>query len=132
MCLPVQPYKIEREWEYAGLKCAVVVARENQHRCGYVRLPPTHPMYEKHYDDIPAEVHGGLTFCDIESCVEKDGKGWWIGFDCAHSGDAMYDPNYVLGNVARYIYNHPNDHYWTQAEVELETESLADQMGKLI
>jgi hypothetical protein len=37
MCLPVNPYKIEREWKAFGLSCAVVLAREASHRCGYVR-----------------------------------------------------------------------------------------------
>ena len=69
MCLPVSPYKIEREWEHSNLKCAVVQAREGQHRCGYVRVPPNHPLHGKSYDTPNVEVHGGLTFAEIEPCA---------------------------------------------------------------
>jgi hypothetical protein len=30
--------------------------------CGYIGVPSSHPWYGKRYDDISAEVHGGLTF----------------------------------------------------------------------
>ncbi len=58
------------------------------HYCGYVGLPEGHPWFGVFYDFIievgPAEVHGGLTYSEFR----KDGL-WWIGFDCAHSGDGM-------------------------------------------
>ena len=43
MCLPnaENVFKVESEWEHAGLECAVVVAVKGGHRCGYVRVPPT-------------------------------------------------------------------------------------------
>lgn len=147
MCLPVKPYKIEREWEHLGLKCAVVQAREAQHRCGYVRVPPGHPYYGKPWDETAQlEVHGGITFAVEEPCIEEDGKGWWFGFDCTHSGDASYDPNVdvasvtaetqellriffkVTGDPSRVGLNQRGDHFWTQAEVERETERLAEQL----
>ena len=34
--------------------------------------------------DLLFDVHGGITF----SGELRDFKGYWIGFDCAHSGDA--------------------------------------------
>ena len=158
MCLPVHPFKIEKEWEHAGLKCAVVQAREASHRCGYVRVPPTHPLYGKHYDDdaVNVSVHGGLTFAQIEPCIEEDGVGWWFGFDFAHCDDAMYDPNpdmAALSDEAKAILatmnrihrevldtfpsavqvhlevNHLAEHFWTQAEVERECEDLAEQLA---
>ena len=72
MCLPVNPFKVEREWEHAGLKCAVVQAREASHRCAYVRVPPTHPLHGKDYDHAEADlnVHGGITFAQAEPCEE--------------------------------------------------------------
>ena len=55
---------------------------------GYVRIPEGHPYYEKTYDDIPVDVHGGLTFSDH---IFEDNKhfsdGYWVGFDTAHYGD---------------------------------------------
>jgi hypothetical protein len=50
---------------------------------GYVRIPLGHPWYELAYDDIPAKVHGGLTYAS-----KHDIPGWWIGFDCGHWRDA--------------------------------------------
>jgi hypothetical protein len=46
--------------------------------CGYVTVPKKHHYYGLGYNDVMANVHGGLTF--------SDGKGEF-GFDCAHAGD---------------------------------------------
>jgi hypothetical protein len=150
MCLPVHPFKVEREWEHAGLKCAVVQAREAQHRCAYVRVPPGHPLHGKpHNETANLEVHGGITFSEQEPCVEEDGKGWWFGFGFAHFGDAMYEPNpdmatlsddakerlKALGQIRMKVGLDmrvmPNEHFWTQAEVERECEDLAEQLAAL-
>lgn len=50
---------------------------------GYIHLPKGHPWYGMHYDHIPADVHGGLTFSE-----EEDGY-WVIGFDTGHYGDTL-------------------------------------------
>ena len=50
--------------------------------CGYVALTPRHPWFNQDYDEIPVDIHGGLTY----SKSEPDGY-YWIGFDCAHWGD---------------------------------------------
>ena len=52
--------------------------------CGYVEVGMAHRWYGRHYDDIVASVHGGLTYSG-ESF--DDLGGWWLGFDCAHYGD---------------------------------------------
>jgi hypothetical protein len=54
----------------------------NGYRCGYIRIPPSHPWHNKDYNDIPADVHGGLTYTNVDA----EGN-YWIGFDCAH----LYD-----------------------------------------
>jgi hypothetical protein len=143
MCLPLKPYKVEREWKHAGLSCAVVLAQEVGHRCGYVRVPPTHPMYQKGYDVPNAEVHGRLTFAEIEPCTEhEDGQGWWFGFDCAHLGDASCDLSatpvtpegiWRLEIEREMIAKYPltPQHYWTEAEVVAETEHLAEQLASV-
>lgn len=93
MCLPVKPYKIEREWVHAGLQCAVTQPFEAGSRCGYVRVPAEHPSHGKGYDEVDIAVHGGLTFAELEPCTDHgDGQGWWLWFDCAHSGDCIFDP----------------------------------------
>ena len=141
MCLPVRPFKVEREWEHSGLQCAVVLAREASHRCGYVRVPPSHPMFGKDYDAPEVEVHGGLTFAEIEPCIDhSDDQGWWFGFDCAHCGDTLNDPNAKLSEMTtddgRYAASRGREfspfrgeHYWSREEVESETNRLAEQFS---
>lgn len=62
----------------------VVAHNEMGFRTGYIRLPLSHPWRDLRYDDIPANVHGGLTYRDFH----ENFPGTWIGFDCAHAGDA--------------------------------------------
>lgn len=144
MCLPTQPYKIEREWIHAGLLCAVTQPRQAMNRCGYVRVPPTHPWHGKDYNDVDVSVHGGLTFGSLEPCVEhEDGQGWWFGFDCGHFNDLHYDPNVDVNDpsldsasreVIQFYQEHPialDCHYWTEAEVAAECERLAEQLAEV-
>jgi hypothetical protein len=139
MCLPVTPYKIEREWKHAGLSCAVVQAREAQNRCGYVRVPPGHPAHGRDYTEIEVSVHGGLTFAEIEPCREhQDGQGYWLGFDCAHYTDSMIDPEAdpeTMSQEGRKVWTiikgSQHGHFWTQTEVERECESLAQQLATM-
>jgi hypothetical protein len=143
MCLPVKPYKVEREWKHLGLSCAVVQNRQAQTRCGYVRVPPGHPAYGKDYNDLDVDVHGGLTFAALEPCTEhEDGQGYWLGFDCAHSGDDMCDPDADMeslpNDVKRLIEIHRSfrlrevEHYWTEPEVASECERLAEQLVEMV
>jgi hypothetical protein len=152
MCLPLKPYKIEREWEYEGLKCAVVQNREASNRCGYVRVPEGHPAWGRPYSEVDQELlpgdvpHGGLTYGNYEDCEEEDGQGYWLGFDCAHAGDLMVDPEVKLEDIrdpavrrsAQFFREHPinflldqEPHFWTQAEVEREVEKLAEFLVRL-
>lgn len=67
--------------------------------CGYVGVPPGHEMHGKDYDDVDADVHGGLTFAGLcEEGEPIDGichvpfpgrptEVWWLGFDCGHFRD---------------------------------------------
>ena len=70
----------EMDFEYMGYSCKI---KRNMmgSLCGYVKVPKDHPFFGKSYDDIPIEVHGGLTY------AENLDDGYWIGFDCGHSGD---------------------------------------------
>jgi hypothetical protein len=66
------------------------------YRCGYVRIPAGHPWHGKDYDSVQPypDVHGGLTFAEADADCGKGGddSAWWVGFDCAHAGDAA-DPS---------------------------------------
>jgi hypothetical protein len=144
MCLPLKPYKIEREWKHAGLSCVVVQNQEAMNRCGYVRVPPGHLWHGLDYanEKVDVSVHGGLTFSKLEPCTEhEDGQGWWFGFDCAHFMDSSYDPQADLTQVSpktRKLLECVHEmnlsrtgHFWSEAEVALECERLARQLAEI-
>lgn len=103
------------------------------YRCGYVRIPPGHPWHGKFYEDIDPDVHGGLTFAEADTDCGKGGEdnAWWLGFDCAHAGDAA-DPS-LPGRDGRpldHLYLLPHsawDVIRTTEYVEAECRSLIDQ-----
>lgn len=89
------------EWRDAttGYPCLVVRAMHTGALCGYVGLPPGHPLHGKTYNAPECEAleaHGGLTFadacheggliCHVPQPGEPDDV-WWLGFDCAHAYD---------------------------------------------
>jgi hypothetical protein len=100
--------------------------------CGYVGVPPGHPWYEKRYDDVDADVHGGLTFADGCSHGEwsdsichtvPDGQPddvWWLGFDCGHYLDISPGLRWLPGEV-----------YRDWAYVTQECKNLAEQAAKV-
>ena len=151
MCLPHEPFKIEKEWVYRGLHCAVTLAREAEHRCGYVRVPPGHPYYGAEFGSDGLEhlhAHGGVNFAELEPCTEHpDGQGWWFGFDCGHAFDLRYDPNVDLETLSpearrmfefmrektpTILHGFGGEHYWTLPEVVAECQVLADQLVEAV
>ena len=124
MCLSIalaRPDDILATSEHQGFKWHVIHNGQG-YRCGYVRIPAGHPWHGKHYDDIAAEVHGGLTFADADVPCDAPGEDndWWVGFDCAHAFDlpdpslTTYHPS-LMGEVR------------TQEYVEAECRSLCEQ-----
>jgi hypothetical protein len=98
-----EPDKAQWVDETTDLDC-LIVRNGGGALCGYVGLPPGHPLHGVDYGDerMPAlDVHGGLTFAAL--CHESplgEGYGvchrpepgrpdavWWLGFDAAHAGD---------------------------------------------
>lgn len=101
-----EPDKAHWKDAVTGMDCLAVRHASSGHWCGYVGVPEGHPAFGRDYDDVRIgddewpDVHGGLTFADF--CQETTGpeRGvchvpfpgdpdhiWWLGFDCAHSGD---------------------------------------------
>ena len=90
--------KLESIFRYKEYDCVIVSFTNNsdlflfqnwcptKYYCGYVRVPYWHPVYEKNYNDIEIQCHGGLTFSD-HKLLGTSYLGWWIGFDCAHYDD---------------------------------------------
>ncbi len=104
--------------------------------CGYVAVPPGHPWHGKDYDDVYAEVHGGLTYADeCDKCVchvpapgEPDDV-WWLGFDCGHFNDLMPGHEAEMNRLIpdRQPWNENFAVYRTAEYVKEECENLALQ-----
>jgi len=71
------------EFESYGFKCQVARHISQGHLCGYIKVGATHPWYGKDYDNVGADVHGGLTF------ARNIPDHTTFGFDCAHLGDLI-------------------------------------------
>src|SRR5262245_4121089 len=129
--------------EKTGLPCLM---KRNHHGawCGYVAVPPGHRWHGKDYDEVPVEVHGGLTYSD--RCVGEPGEEichvplsgepedvFWFGFDCAHSWDVV--PAFIplaLYQQEEFIVKSdllPPTVYRDQAFVTAEVTRLAAQLA---
>lgn len=126
MCLSVavrNPHLVLAKGQHAEFEWNVVQNGMGC-RCGYVKVTEKHPWFGMDYNDVPADVHGGLTFGEPDVHCGKGGpdNGFWFGFDCAHAGDRA-DPALPgcdrlswLSGVVR-----------TQEYVEAECRSLCEQ-----
>lgn len=95
MCLSIEvdsPERVLSKGEHAGYEF-VTVHNGMGYRCGYVRVPKGHPWHGKFEEELEVDVHGGLTFGQPDKPCDKGGEddAYWLGFDCAHYGDAA-DP----------------------------------------
>jgi hypothetical protein len=107
--------------------------------CGYVGVPPRHPLYGKTYGDEDVDrlrVHGGVTYGDV--CDEEIGichvprpgepaDVWWLGFDCAHGCDLAPGTNSLLPDELRDTHST----YKTVEYVRGECERLAAQLADI-
>lgn len=87
---------------------------------GYVGVPKGHPAWLKG-DELNVDVHGGITYADgmPPLAAQVTEPTWWIGFDCAHAGDAL--PRFYVQEGRR----------WRRADVVAETNRLADQLADM-
>lgn len=133
-----------REWrdETTGYPCLIRRGSLGAW-CGYVAVPPGHPMHGKDYNDCPVEVHGGLTFAEFCSPSEDEtaichtpepgepDNVFWFGFDCAHWRDLA--PGQLAFHREMNIEALPTlgETYRTLDYVVRETEALAAQLKAL-
>ena len=82
------------EFKVFGFECHAKRHDSMGHLCGYIQVDADHPWYGKDYDNVNADVHGGLTFSD---------KGWF-GFDCAHVGDLVPRMNHLANDDSGDVY----------------------------
>ncbi len=120
---------LEKDWSTkAGLRAVVLKDEEMGHRMGYVAVPKGHPTFGAGYGSSllsEIDVHGGLTYADGHGEYPIEAPDlWWLGYDCAHSGDL------VPGLVARFGSMGQHDVLRTLDYCERECERLAEQLSK--
>lgn len=134
MCNPVTtrfPEMLLTKGEHEGYEWEVT-NNGIGYRCGYVRIPAGHPWHGRDYDDVDASVHGGLTYAEHDADCGKGGDDadWWLGFDCAHAGDAA-DPSLPGRDGkpldARLVHHFPGDTIKDTGYAVRECISLIDQ-----
>ena len=121
-------YKKEKEYLKDVLDWGVwhnyeyVILNLYTHPTAYICLTSDDIFCNKHYDDIPIDVHGGLTFaeptlyrikeyskkykCNVNTSINRD---WIIGWDYNHYGD--YNSNNSM-------YGHSGRKYTTEEILE--------------
>jgi|1185.fasta_scaffold22100_3 hypothetical protein len=127
------------EFEACGLPCLITRNPLLGTMCGYVAVPPGHPLHGVSYRVASAalDVHGGVNYsqrCDDEVCHKaKPGEPddvWWFGFHCACGWDLLPYMSKWLGC--------PRDghgdlqNYRDLNFVRVECESLAVQLAALV
>lgn len=141
-----EPDKMQWQDEATGLPCLIVRGPSGA-LCGYVGVSEGHKFYGTDYNDVMfdcgedgdpyPEAHGGLTFsdfcadtndhsryiCHIPGPGEPD-RVWWLGFDCAHSGDLC--PSY-----SRIGFSEGYDTYRNVAYVKNYCRKLAAQLASV-
>lgn len=138
-----EPDKMQWPDKATGLPCLAVRNPHVGNWCGYVGVPPEHPLHGKAYSAFDADVHGGLTFADRCDPGEPEATGichvpgagephdvWWFGFDCAHYMD--YSPRDVVYSQERGYPFTPDAGamYRSLRYVQSECRSLAKQLAK--
>lgn len=131
-----EPDKVQWPDAATNLPCLAVRHPTSGHWCGYVGVAEGHPMFRKGWDDAyHLGMHGGPTFAKMCQPGESEETGvchipglgepehvWWIGFECAHSGDlSPYD--------AMRAWDRPFGEYRPLAYVQDQCRNLAAQLA---
>jgi hypothetical protein len=128
----LEPDRIE--WRAHGFPCLIVRSETMGALCGYVGLPPGHPLHGEPYDIPGVDVHGGLTYsgscaghiCHIARPGEPDAV-WWLGFDCGHPGDKCpATDSYIMRGLGRSGSGDYRDVEYVKAEVEKLAKQFKD------
>lgn len=125
----------ELEWLTAGLPCVAVRNLIMGHWCGYVGIPPSHPLYGKGTRfGRNLHVHGEITYASEEDpgrsvvdavLPEPNTVWWWLGFDCGHAYD-------LIPRLEKHLNTYPYSRtYHTLSYVREECDSLARQLRAL-
>jgi hypothetical protein len=92
------------------------IVSNGSHPCCYVKIPKNDNLYNVSYDNIDLDVHGGLTYSNLEN------NEFWIGWDYAHFGDLC------LYSVLNYDSNNKK---WTLEELKEDCKNAINQIIKI-
>jgi hypothetical protein len=108
--------------EQSGLRWCVTLSPTKSFMNGYVQLPTDHPHHSTHYDNIPVDIHGGLTF-------SQNGV---VGFDTGHAFDVWTEEELQKygGRTGLPALDSDINIYWTLGMITKQTKKLADQLAK--
>jgi hypothetical protein len=107
-----------------GFHCVILEQNWSGHLCGYVEIPEGHILHDVSYNQYedgayPSfRVHGGITY----SGGLNGFGGFYIGFDCAHSGDICPKSQYKPID--------PRATYRDEAYVRAELKDLVSQIKR--
>lgn len=108
----------------------VVKFQEMGHRCGYIEV-----LQDECIDDAYIEAYGGITFRDVvtpDDSTEYLPVGSWVGFDCAHWGDAVDVDSCIeyFGEPPKYVntFCDPGSHVRSKEYCVAECTSVIDQI----
>ena len=116
--------------EYMGYKFYIM--NLGTHPTAYIKIPAGHKLFDEHYSQIDIDVHGGLTYAaDHLSISDKEElKGWFIGWDYAHSYDyaGYYEEYYDTEELKRYAKDCKK---WTTKEIVEECKSAIEKINDI-
>lgn len=88
---------IEHVWMHKNLVCVIMLVHgfggyHRGHRCAYIIIPESHPLFDVPLDFICEDVvHGGFTFSGRDHLTEVDEQlpypHRWLGWDYGHYAD---------------------------------------------
>ncbi len=124
------------DFHHVGFACLALRNMKYGSWCGYVGVPSSHPDYQRNYNDVDVDCHGGLTYgdvCDNEHICHVPQPGepddlCWFGFDCNHCwdiapGSIMLDKKYGFQRGTD-----PMSDYRSLSYVRHQIEKLAEQL----
>jgi hypothetical protein len=139
------------DFVHAGLACLLLRHFNHGYWCGYVGIPPEHPLYGKLWTETPEirdlDVHMGVNYsaaCEGEIChTPAPGmphQVWWLGADFGHAFDRApgSDANFRellrcrAGDDSIIEQRHEWETYRNVAYVRHEIEKLARQLAALM
>ncbi len=120
---------------YKNFQYAVWLNTKKGYRCGYIKIPENHVLYEKQFDEFECSIDSVmLTF----SGHIKGLSGWFIGFDHNHLYDGVDEDairKYHPDNADFYIndaYSYHDGRYNIYATLDTVIEECQNVIDELI